>query len=222
MEFLISLVICIIAALGVYYFFDRNSSSNSVVTITSGQDGKIATDFSNVISVSENQGQLTFSYAGWIEVDDFTYRLGERKTIFSKGSDDITSSCPALVIDANTNSLLVILDTYGTQEIVPISNIPAKKWIHFAIVVEQTSINVYINGTLHTHHTLNQLPKQNSASVKISPKGGFNGKIGLIQYYPSKLSSSDVSSLSLIYPPPIPVTNVYPPYLDSTWWISQR
>ena len=142
MEFIISLVICIVAALAVYYFFDRSSSS-STVTVTSGQDGKVATDFSNVISVSENQGQLTFSYAGWIEVDDFTYRLGERKVIFSKGSDDMTSSCPALVIDANTNSLLVILDTYGTQEIVPISNIPAKKWIHFAIVVDQTSINIY-------------------------------------------------------------------------------
>jgi hypothetical protein len=222
MEFGISLVICIVAALAVYYFFDRSSSSNSTVTVTSGQDGKVATDFSNVISVSENQGQLTFSYAGWIEVDDFTYRLGERKIIFSKGSDDMTSSCPALVIDANTNSLLVILDTYGTQEIVPISNIPAKKWIHFAIVVDQTSINIYINGTLHTHHTLNQLPRQNSGSVKISPKGGFNGKIGLIEYYPSKLSSSDVSALSLVYPPPIPVNNIYPPYLDSTWWISRR
>jgi hypothetical protein len=49
MEFVISLVICIIAALAVYYFFDRSSSS-STVTVTSGQDGKVATDFSNIIS----------------------------------------------------------------------------------------------------------------------------------------------------------------------------
>ena len=216
MEFLISLAICIIVTLGVYFYLDRAPSSTGAVIVSSGQDGKTETDFSGVISVSENQGELTFSYAGWIRVDDFTYRLGERKTIFSKGS------CPAFAIDANANSFLVILDTYGTQEIVPISNIPAKKWIHFAIVVDQTAVNVYINGTLHTHHTINQLPRQNSAVLKISPNGGFGGKIGLIEYYPSKLSPSDVSALAQNIPAAVPDTNVYPPYFDSTWWIPEQ
>ena len=219
MEFLISLAICIAVTLVVYFLLNKSTSSSSN-TISSGQDGKVSQDYSGVISVSENKGELTFSYTGWINIDDFTYRLGERKAVFSKGADDLTVACPALVIDANTNSFLVILDTYGTQEVVPISNIPSKKWIHFAIVVEQTALNVYINGTLHTHHTLNQLPRQNTAPLRLAPKGGFQGKIGSLEYYPSKLSPSDVSALSLIKPSPVE-TNVYPPYFDSTWWIKK-
>ena len=222
MEFIISVIICIIITLGVYFYFDKTPSASGVVTVSSGQDGKTSTDFSGVVSVSENQGELTFSYAGWVRIDDFTYRLGERKAVFSKGSEDTVSACPAFVIDANANSFLVILDTYGTQEIIPIGNIPAKKWIHFAIVAEQTAINVYINGTLHTHHTINQLPRQNSSVIHIAPKGGFGGKIGLIQYYPSKLSPQDVSALAANPPAPVPDTNVYPPYFDSTWWIRER
>jgi hypothetical protein len=220
MEFIISLVVCIAVTLAVYYFLKQPTSSTSTVTITNGQDGKVSKEFSGVISVSENQGELTFSYAGWVEIDDFTYRFGERKTVFSKGGDDLSSACPALVIDANTNSFLVILDTYGTQEIVPVSNIPAKKWIHVGIVVDQTAINIYINGTLHTHHTLNQIPRQNTGPVHLSPKGGFGGKIGLLQYYPNKLSPSEISGLSTVKPPNVD-TNVYPPYFDSTWWIKK-
>ncbi len=222
MEFTIAIVICIIITAIVYYALNKSGSSSSSTVISSGQDGKTSTDYSGVISVSENQGELTFSYAGWVFIDDFTYRLGEKKAVFSKGADDLSSTCPALVVDANTNSFLVILDTYGTQEIVPISNIPAKKWIHFAIVVEQTSVNVYINGTLHTHHTINQIPRQNSGPLHLAPKGGFGGKIGLLQYYPSKLSPSDVSSLSNVKPPPLKETSTYPPYFDSTWWIKSE
>ena len=221
MDFITSIIVCIIITAIVYYLLNRPVSSSDSTIVTSGQDGKTSTDYSGVIAVSENQGELTFSYAGWVLIDDFTYRLGEKKAVFSKGADDLSSACPALVIDANTNSFLVILDTYGTQEIVPISNIPAKKWIHFAIVVEQTAVNVYINGTLHTHHTINQIPKQNSAPLHLAPKGGFGGKIVLIEYYPSKLSPSAVSSLSNIKPPPSKDTTTYPPYFDSTWWIKR-
>ena len=141
--------------------------------------------------------------------------------MFVKGADDGSQACPALAIDANTNTLLAIVDTFGMTETVPISNIPAKKWVHFVIGVNQTSVSVFINGTLHTYHTLAQLPKQNTGPVHMSSGGGFAGKLGALQYYPYLLTPAEVSSMSLNAPSADPTDNgvgVLPPYFASSWW----
>jgi hypothetical protein len=224
MEFFVALIVCIIVTFCVYFFLKQPASSTSTVTITSGQDGKVANDFTNVISVSKNQGELTFSYAGWIQIDDFTYRFGERKTVFSKGADDLSSTCPALVLDANTNSFLVILDTYGTQEIIPISNIPAKKWIHVGIAVNQDAVDVYINGVLYMHHSLAQIPRQNTDTVHTGVGGGFDGKIALLEYHPSFLGPSDMMASMQTSPSPShedKSIGPLPPYFDISWWTKQ-
>jgi hypothetical protein len=221
-EFLIAVfVVLIVAAITYTYIKNYMSDSSEQGIVSTIQDGKIETTYSTPIPPSKDQPDgIAFTYAGWIKIDDFTYRYGEKKIIFSKGTDDAHQACPALAIDANTNSLLVMVDTYGVLEIVPISNIPAKKWIHFAIGIDQTAVNVYINGTLHTHHTMAQLPKQNSGPVHMSSGGGFSGKLGKLEYYPYLLSPSDVSALS-VTPPQQDSGDVgaLPPYFGSTWWV---
>ena len=220
----IVLTICvfIVAYLVFKYWGSSGSTQNLVATI---QDAKTESTYSGQLSVSQNQSKgLVFSYTAWIRIDDFTYRYGEPKIVFVKGTADLKMACPALVIDPNTNSLLIYIDTYGTQEIIPISNVTAKKWMHVAICIDQYSANIYINGTLHTHHTLNQLPKQNSSSAVIAPKGGFKGKIGQVQYYPSLLSPNDVYNLSLVTPqldPSDKEIGIVPPYFAQSWWIKK-
>lgn len=221
LSIILTICVFIVAYIGFKYWGTSSSTQNLVLTI---QDAKTESTYSKDIPVSQNQSKgLVFSYASWIRIDDFTYRYGEPKIVFSKGTSDLKIACPALVIDPNTNSLLIYIDTYGTQEIIPISNIPAKKWIHVVIAIDQYSANIYINGTLHTHHTLNQLPKQNSSNVSISPKGGFNGKIGQVQYYPSLLNSNDAYNLSLKTPqldPSEKDIGVVPPYFAQSWWLN--
>lgn len=187
-------------------------------------DGKSTFDSNVALPVSLNQDQgITFSYSCWIRIDNFAYRPGVQKVIFTKGPTDLSSSCPSLLIDGNTNTLLVKLDTYGATEIVPISNIPAKKWIHLAIVVEQKSVDVYINGILHTHHSIVQLPRQNSGTVHTGVNGGFEGKLSNLIYYNYFLKPTDIPSL-MKNPPqsdPSDSTAPMPPYFDISWWIGR-
>ena len=65
-------------------------------------------------SINRPEG-IEFSYTGWLRIDDFAYRYGVPKVIFVKGSADLSTACPALVIDGNTNSLLVKIDTFGAE-----------------------------------------------------------------------------------------------------------
>jgi hypothetical protein len=127
--------------------------------------------------------------------------------------------CPGVFLDANTNSLLVKLDTLGSREIVTVSALPVKKWIHLAIAVDQDSMDVYINGIIYSHKSFVQLPKENPSTVHAAVGGGFDGKIASLIYYPYFLKPEDVTSVMGSPPEPEQVqTSSEQGNLDITWW----
>ena len=219
----------IVAAAVVYfaytYFKTGTPGGGPTDVVTASIDGR--KEFKSNVSLPEsfNQQQgIVFSYTAWIRVDDYSYRYGQPKVIFTKGPEDLSSMCPGVMLDANTNTMLVKIDTFGTQEIITVSNLPAKKWFHFALVVDQDSVDVYINGTLYTHQTLAQLPRQNPSTVIVGQGGGFDGRIANLKYYNYYLGPSDISALIGSPPTPSPddKKDITPPYQDITWWIGRK
>lgn len=220
---LFSIVIACMVVAFLYYYFAQGPTSSTTKTIQGSiADGRRSFNSNQTLPVSYDQSQgLTFSYTCWIKIDDFVYRYGQQKIIFTKGPSDLSSSCPALLVDANTNSLLVKIDTYGSTETIPISNIPAKKWIHVGIAVNQDAVDIYINGVLYIHHSLAQLPRQNSDTVHTGVGGGFDGKIALLEYHPSFLGPSDMLASMQTSPSPSHEDKgigPLPPYFDISWW----
>jgi len=212
-EVLITIVICLLL------WWILNTAANYDI-VDSIRDGKDSDVYRKTLPASINRPDgIEFSYSGWLRIDDFAFKFGVPKVIFVKGSADLSTACPALVIDGNTNTLLLKVDTFGAQETVSIVSVPAKKWLHFAINVNQEAVDVYINGILYAHHILSQLPKQNSASVLTSPDGGFAGKVVRIQYHPQTLTESDILSKAREQPPTgNEKDQVFPPYFDMSWF----
>jgi hypothetical protein len=224
---LVATVVALAVIGGAYWYFSGLSSTPTAYTTiqANAEDGRTSYRSDKALPRSFDQKEgLTFSYSCWVRIDDFAYRYGQPKVIFTKGSEDLKTMCPALLVDGNTNSLLVKVDTYGGTETIPVSNIPAKKWMHVAIAVDQDSIDVYINGNLYMHHSITQMPKQNNSTVSIGPAGGFDGKIADLQYY-SYFLTPDAVKASMASPPSPDtkeVANVLPPYFDMTWWTGRR
>ena len=216
------LVTALIIGLWAYLkYSNKEVTSNSTDITTSAMSGMKEYKYSKKLPESYNQPKgIEFSYAGWIYVEDFTYKYGHEKIIFVKGSADMSVACPAIVLDGNTNTLLVKIDTYGAQEIFPVHNVPAKKWLHFAIAVSQSSVDIYINGTLKEHHTLSQLPRQNSGQLIVAPSGGFDGRVSSLKYFNYTLKPSDVEGLAKSAPIVTESENVMPPYFDASWYTS--
>jgi hypothetical protein len=198
-----------------YYYLSSPTAVSSGVL-----DGRKASTKAGIQESVNKPGGLQFSYTAWLRIDDFAYRYGQQKVIFVKGSSDLTVACPALLIDANTNTLLVKMDTFGAQETISITSVPSKKWLHIAITVDQEALTVYINGIIYARETLTQLPRQNSSSLLISPNGGFAGKIVSIEYTPTLLTTSDVLKLAAESPPISSEkgTQVVPPYFAPRWF----
>jgi sucrose-6-phosphate hydrolase SacC (GH32 family) len=221
----ISLVVAGLTVWVLYMYFSQPASGSSSIIQSTIQDGKKPIQSKHPMPRSKDQKEgLTFSYTCWLKIDDFAYRYGQSKVVFVKGSEDLKVACPALLVDANTNSLLVKMDTFGSQETISVPNIPAKKWIHVAIAVDQDSVDVYINGTLYTHHSITQVPKQNNMPVHTSVAGGFEGKLANLEYFDSFLDGAGVQAAMKSTPQPDPndVGGPLPPYFDISWWTGRR
>ena len=211
---IVGLILIVIAVIGWIWFTTRGNPISDLTPIVVGtQKGTVETTLSADLPLAFNQPEgIAFSYTGWIKVDDFTVGYGERRRIFSKGD------CPGVYIDSTSNSLVVALKTYGTTETVLIPNIPAKKWIHLAVVVDQDSVDIYINGMLRQHHILTQMPDQTTAEP-VRTGGGWDGVLADLHYYPRVLRDVEVHILSQEVPAADSKEAVsVPRYFDITWY----
>lgn len=195
----------------------KKNSSDTVDIAPNSLSGKQPQTATTDIPLSFNQPQgATFTYTGWILVNDFTYNYGKQRTIFTKGD------CPGLYLDTTSNSLLVTVNTYAdAPETVLISNIPASKWVHFAIIVDQDSMDIYINGIIRQHHSFSQLPKQNRESVTIGglTSSGWDGVLSNLQYTPRSLSAGEVAALIANVPKDdLRGKPAGPTYFDLSWY----
>lgn len=211
---ILGLVILVGALL--YYLWTPSGSADEVPILPGLQSGLYSTSRgTSMLTPSFNQPQgRVYSYTGWLIIKDFTQGYGSRRTIFSRGD------APAVYLDGTSNSLLVAVKTYSTTETILIPNIPAMKWLHLAIVVDQQSVDIYINGTLRQHHTLSQLPDLTEDSLTTGP--GWDGYIGDIVYYRRALSYNEVSAKAAQPPPQLPEEQVGKNgYFDITWYIGR-
>lgn len=196
------------------WLFSKSVDPTAVELQKGTQSGTVPFSSNVVLPRSFNEAEgATFSFEGWFEIHDYTtIGYGKRRMIFSRGD------CPGLYIDSTSNSIIVAVATYGADESILIENIPAQKWIHFAIVVTQYTVDVYINGILRQHHTLTQLPKQELAPVKIA-ETSFDGQVGGLTYYPRSLSAAEIAMDAAGSPPPsIKKEPASGRYLDLTWY----
>ena len=190
--------------------------SDSVTLIPDLQRGHVETTRSTLTllpSFNQPQGRV-YSYSGWLLIEDFTQGYGTKRKIFSKGD------APGLYIDSTSNALVVAVKTYGSTETVLIPNIPAMKWIHFAIVVDQQSVDIYINGTLRQHHTLTQLPDLTEDALLTGPN--WAGYIGQLVYTRRALTYGEIHAMASAPPPQRPEDKIGTSgYFDITWYIGR-
>jgi hypothetical protein len=207
--------VLLVALLGYFIWFGSSSVGDRVDLVKGSQRGEVQTSVSASLPLSYNQPEgLTYSYACWILVKNFTVGYGNRRRIFSR------EDAPGLYIDSTSNALSVAVDTFGAKETILIPNIPAEKWVHFALVVDQHAVDIYINGILRQHQTLAQLPKQKDSAVVMGP--GWDGVLARLSYWARSLKPEEVKRLAEA---PLPDDLDRKPsgtqYFDITWYVGR-
>ena len=166
---------------------------------------------------------LEFSFAWWMVVNDWTYKYGERKHVFTKGDMNKGQQCPSVFLGATENSLEVNVDVFPNKlETIKIDNLPAKKWLHFVVnFKDEKDIEVYVNGRLREARRAGAIIKQNDGTVTVADAGGFDGYLTRFEYYDRALTDDDIARLSSDVPKLQPSPQyATPPYFAKSWWSS--
>ena len=171
--------------------FQQDPSNNGAVTIYR--------------SVNATDG-IEFTWCVWALINDLKSTSGTStyKHIFSKGNSDLQenglifpNNAPGLYIAPNTNTLVVMMNTFNViNEEILIPDIPLNKWVNVIIRCKNTTLDVYINGTIARSINLIGTPKQNYGDVYVAMNGGFNGYISNLWYYNYALGTAAIQNIS--------------------------
>jgi hypothetical protein len=191
------------------YFNSFNGSPHLIDGMVNGkqlivfpQDPNI--DGAKTINRSVNaRNGIEFTWSAWVFIDDLQYNSGLYKHVFHKGNDNISktgmnfpNNAPGLYIAPNTNSFVVIMNTYDNiNEEITIPNIPLNKWINVIIRCQNKTLDVYINGTITRSVELNGVPKQNYGNIFVGMNGGFSGYLSNLWYFDRALGTSAIQDL---------------------------
>lgn len=162
--------------------------------------------YSKGFKVPESSNGLNFSYSMWIYIADWNYNFNEFKNIFvrkrkSGGSNSLSEQMsPGLWLYPKTNNLYARISTFADpSEGCDIKNIPIQKWVNIIYVLNNRTVDIYIDGKLERSCVLMGIPNINkNAKVYVGEKtgsnknAGFYGQISKFQYYSHSVSPSEV------------------------------
>lgn len=233
----------------IQYFLDPPTAPYVIYGMIDGNSGKIvSTDPSKkdsvAIALSNNKTTgLEFTWSFWLNVSGLG-PAGTYQNIFNKGDNSYDTNGIAKVNNAPgvyltrvnadgapQGQLRIIMDTVtdnaasAAQNYIDIPNIPLSsstnlKWFHVALRMQNTILDVYINGVVSNRLIMPQVPKQNYNDINICQNGGFTGKLSNLQYFPYALNAFDINRL--IYSGPNTsqniVANSNATYLSTKWY----
>jgi hypothetical protein len=170
--------------------YEQDPSNNGAVTIYR--------------SVNANDG-IEFTWSLWIFINDlFSGNANTYKHIFSKGNSNIQengliypNNAPGLYIAPNTNNLVLMMNTFNViNEEIIIPDIPIHKWVNVIIRCQNTTLDVYINGTIMRSINMIGVPKQNYGNVYVAMNGGFDGYISNLWYFNYALGTTAIQRIT--------------------------
>jgi hypothetical protein len=197
---------------------------------------------SKSVPILKSNNQTTgmeFTWSVWVYLNDLGTSTTKYQHIFSKGDNlfnqetNIASvnNSPGLYLKPSDNTFHIIMNTVSpdkANEVIDISNIPIKKWVNVIIRLQNTVLDVYINGTISKRIVLQYVPKQNYDDIFVCQNGGFSGKLADLRYFARALNIFEINSV--VYSGPNTKTSALTAdqtakgnysYLSNLWYVSK-
>lgn len=200
------------------FLFSPNSSPYLVNGLIDGNIGnmRIPQDPSQsnavtIIRSKNDAGGIGITWSVWLYIKqnnkiDQTV-VGKWRHVFNKGSINPSSAtdtngimmpnnAPGLYLKDDYSAIRVVMSTFDNANAsVDVENIPINKWFNVVIRVENTVLDVFINGDLAQRLPLNSVPFQNYGDVNVAINGGFNGVLSSLRYYNVALGTRAIANI---------------------------
>lgn len=190
-------IIAVIVIVILIWWYRKRMISNRLNPrfFPNGKDGSKAEVIKNNLIYTPESG-YEYSYFMWLYIDGMDYKYGEWKHILTKGNFGInaTETCPSIWIHPKNNTIRVSVTTTAGIDNIDIDDIPVYKWVSFAVVVLNNTIEIYVNGKLSHTKNLSAIPKLNNGDLLVNNGGGFRGVITSLYYLPMSLKPKDIET----------------------------
>ena len=196
------------------YLFSPNSSPFLVNGVIDGnvgnlilpQDPRESNAVPIIRSVNDDIG-IGITWSAWLFIKqkelDTTSAM---RHVFNKGSASTTNTLtagimspnngPGLYLKPDYSGLTVVMSTFDNPNAsIDVDNIPVNKWFNVIIRVENTVMDVFVNGDLAKRLPLKSVPFQNYGDVNVAINGGFNGNLSSLRYYNTALGTRAIQNI---------------------------
>ena len=197
-QYILIVIVCILLGIVFYMRYKHNKYNRmNPVFLKSGHSGKKPRiELSKNIPNSKESAELsTFC---WLYINDINRdKTKSHRHIFTKGVPKLflKKQCPSLWLDSGKNDLLIYVSNKHFNDTIRLSDVPIKKWLSLAIVIQGVMLNVYMDGLLHISKTLRDQPLINTGDLHICKMGGFDGVISSLGMYSSALEIQHIRKL---------------------------
>ena len=199
------------------WLYTPNSSPYLVNGLIDGNVGnmKIPQDPSqaNAVTIIRSTNDavgIAFTWSSWIYIKQkemSPQNKGKWYHVFNKGSANASADVgmngimtpnngPGLYLKDDYSAIRVVMSTFNQPNAyIDVDNIPINKWFNVIIRVENTVLDVFINGDLAQRLPLNSVPFQNYGDVNVAINNGFNGVLSSLRYYNTALGTRDIANI---------------------------
>ena len=202
---------------------------STLVTITQDPANKASIP---ILRSNNGQNGAEFTWSVWLFLN-----LGasdDLKPIFVKGNPTgvdnqlFQTNGPGMYVNSvsGIGALKFALDDVnGSQNIMDISNVPLQKWVHIAYRLQNTILDIYVNGVVQSRKQMAYAPKQNYYDITIC--GGFKGSLSNLRYYSRALTVFDINNIIMFGPNTNPSSfsadgknGANSSYLSNQWYVN--
>lgn len=189
-----------------YQSYVESRKNTPYIVDSKGKSGTEPLEVNSDMILKSSTG-IQFSYMFFIRVDDMNYKYGKPKHILHFGNESGTLYCPGIWIYPEESNLFVRVNSFtkptvssrGFREKTPcdIKNLPIQRWVHVAVVLNNRTLDVYMDGVLKRSCELAGVPKiPEDAKLYVNQDGGFMGRISKMRYYNYAVNSNIIESES--------------------------
>jgi hypothetical protein len=192
---LLGIILLIVLVVVIVILVNRAKKNKANVSVLMGAPADAFDLKDKSFPVKNSDEGLEFSYSVWIYIQDWTRGW---KNIFVKGDKTDGAStnsarAPGLWLYPDTNALHARINTFASpNEGCDIKNIPLQKWVHIAYILNNRTVDIYIDGKLERSCVLRGVPKLNDEPVRVCDNGGFFGKISNLVYFRYAMKPDEV------------------------------
>jgi len=185
-----------------YIIYGKLDGSN---TVSISQDPTNTSSIPVLRSNNRNSG-IEFTWTVWLYLNLGTTD-DDYKAIFVKGNKGTSTTTtyetngPGMYVKSvnGVGTITVHLDdVQGSTNQMDITNIPLQKWVHIAYRLQNTVLDVYVNGVVQNRLPMNYAPKQNNYDITVC--AGFAGSLSNLRYYSSALNVFDINNIVMFGP----------------------